>query len=68
MATPSCSAGVQAAARASGVSPSAPSVSADHASVYPNRSNSSYHLRWSAKGIPSNGTVIPYRDPPTEAV
>ena len=33
MATPSCSAGVQAAARASGVKPSTPSVSADHTSV-----------------------------------
>ncbi len=45
MATPNWRLGVQAAANANGVSPSAPSVSADHTSVYPSRTNSSYHLR-----------------------
>ena len=61
MATPSWREGAQAAASASGVKPSTPSVSADHRSVYPSCDSSAYQLRWSSRLTPSKGTVIPKR-------
>ena len=61
MATPRFSSGSQAAARASGVNPSAPSTSADHRSVYPSSRRRANHSRWACSGIPSNGIVMPGR-------
>ena len=59
MAVPSRIDGAHCDVRASGVKASVPSVSADHASVYPAAASSSIHSRWSCNGTRSTGMVMP---------